>query len=83
MPVFISCKNGIFDSDELYKLSTVAAKFGGPYVKKVLVTTGLSRMNWGKQKQLKARAREMDIAIIDDFHVSDLHAKSSLLNAIK
>lgn len=83
VPVFISCKNGIFDSDELYKLSTVAAKFGGPYVKKVLVTTGLSRMNWGKQKQLKARAREMDIAIIDDFHVSDLHAKSSLLNAIK
>ncbi len=39
MPIFISCKNGCVDSDELYKLSTVAERFGGKYAKKILVMT--------------------------------------------
>lgn len=83
VPVFISCKNGIFDSDELYKLSIVAAQFGGPYVKKVLVSTGFDRLNKGKQKQLKARAGEMGISIIEDFHVNEENAKKALLKAIE
>ena len=34
---FISCKNGMVDSDELYTLNTVASRFGGRYAKKILV----------------------------------------------
>ncbi|MBR5535355.1 MAG: DUF1887 family protein [Clostridia bacterium] len=34
---FISCKNGMVESDELYKLRTVADRFGGRYAKKILV----------------------------------------------
>ncbi len=41
VPVFVSCKNGKIDMDELYKLDTVAARFGGKYAKKVLVATSL------------------------------------------
>lgn len=41
-PVFISCKNGNFFQEELFKLSAVAEKFGGKYVQKVLITNYLS-----------------------------------------
>ena len=41
-PIFISCKNGSFLPEELYKLSAVAKHFGGEYAKKVLVTNYLS-----------------------------------------
>ena len=41
-PVFISCKNGKFDDEELFKFSTVSEQFGGKYVKKALVTNYLS-----------------------------------------
>ena len=41
-PVFISCKNGKFTDEELFKFSTVAEEFGGKYVKKVLVTNYFS-----------------------------------------
>lgn len=39
VPIFISCKNGYVDENELYKLNSVAEKFGGPYVQKVLIAT--------------------------------------------
>ncbi len=38
-PIFISCKNGCVDSNELYKLNTVAQRFGGKYAKKILIMT--------------------------------------------
>lgn len=59
IPCFISCKNGSIDVEELYKLSTVAERFGGKYAKKILVASE----NWGSVAQ---RAKEMDIHIIDD-----------------
>ncbi|MBQ3004644.1 MAG: hypothetical protein IJD88_01815 [Clostridia bacterium] len=34
IPVFVSCKSSSVDSNELYKLNTIAEKFGGPYAKK-------------------------------------------------
>ncbi len=34
---FISCKNGLVDSNELYKLNTVANRFGGKYAEKIVV----------------------------------------------
>lgn len=61
IPVFISCKNGIEVSvDELYKLGTVADRFGGKYVKKVLVASRLMGDDF------KHRAEEMHIQVIDD-----------------
>ena len=47
VPVFVSCKNGYVDKDELYKLNAVATRFGGKYAKKVLVATSLVQKIWG------------------------------------
>lgn len=64
VPIFISCKNGIVTSDELYKLNTVAERFGGRYSKKVLVATSIS--DFGEQgKYLRQRAVDMNIKLIE------------------
>ena len=39
VPIFISCKNGNVDIDELYKLKTVTHRFGGMYAKGALIVT--------------------------------------------
>lgn len=64
-PVFISCKNGKFDVDELYKLFVVAQRFGGEYAKKGLFVTE-AITDTPKGKYLRARAKDMNIRIIDD-----------------
>lgn len=65
-PIFISCKNGKFESEELYKLSSVAGRFGVKYAKKILVATDLENaLDRRTIEYLKARARDMNIAIID------------------
>ncbi len=65
VPVFISCKNGFVASDELYKLDSVARRFGGRYAKKVLVATALDTM--GKAGEyLRQRARDMDIRLLEN-----------------
>ena len=71
VPVFISCKNGSVNEEELYKLNTVAERFGGKYAKKALVVTnyGRSRSNL---RYLYDRAAELKIRIIDD--VQDMTA---------
>lgn len=56
---FISCKNGITDSDELYKLSVVAKRFGGKYARKILVLT-----HFEPDQSFMERAKELDIRII-------------------
>ena len=63
LPVFISCKNGSVDSNELYKLNTVAKRFGGKYAKKVLVMTQFT-----PPKAFFARAQEMNIRVIKNVH---------------
>lgn len=69
VPVFISCKNGRFESEELYKLSSVADRFGTRYAKKILVATDLEHaVDSRNAKYLKARAAEMNIEIIDNVH---------------
>lgn len=62
VPVFVSCKNGLFTADELYKLSTVAQRFGGQEAKKVLIATSLDRMGPGAE-YLRQRARDMNIRL--------------------
>ena len=70
IPVFISCKSGLFDNDELYKLKTVASRFGDDYAKCVLVATSMERMEC-KEKFIRNRADDMKIRIIDDFDTMD------------
>lgn len=65
VPVFISCKNGIVTSDELYKLNTVAERFGGIYAKKVLVATAIDSLGEAG-KYLRQRAKDMNIRLLDD-----------------
>ena len=68
VPIFISCKNGSVDEDELYKLNTVAARFGGIYAKKVLVGTTLGKGNISRM-YFNKRADDMDIKIIEKVHL--------------
>ncbi len=70
VPVFVSCKNGFVDSDELYKLSTVAQRFGGPYAKKVLVATAIDSLGEAGE-YLRARAADMQIRLIENVQELD------------
>ncbi len=65
-PIFVSCKNGGVDANELYKLSVVAERFGGKYARKVLVASQ-SFDDTAQGRYLKLRADDMGIRIIDDF----------------
>lgn len=66
VPVFISCKNGNVDENELYKLHTVALRFGGPYARKILIATALSSMGDSARRALQQRAEDMRITLITD-----------------
>ena len=66
-PIFISCKNGSVNDDELYKLETVANRYGGLYVKKVLIATYLGKKTKSR-KYFKQRAKDMRINLIDSVH---------------
>ncbi len=65
VPVYISCKNGFFDANELYKLDTVAKHFGGEYAKKVLVTTELDKLG-ERAEYLRARMQDMSIRCVEN-----------------
>ncbi len=70
VPVFISCKNGVVTSDELYKLDTVAKRFGAHYSKKVLVATALDSLGEAA-RYLRQRADDMGIRIIENVQEMD------------
>ena len=79
VPVFISCKNGFVDSDELYKLNTVAQHFGGPYAKMVLVANAIPDSDAGEY--LRERLRTMDIQLVENVHkMTDEELRLELLN---
>lgn len=82
VPVFVSCKNGFVGDDELYKLNTVASRFGGRYAKKVLVATHLGKKGEGA-KYFRQRAKDMNIILIDDAHLlNDEQFEQSLRNIV-
>lgn len=56
---FISCKNGMVDSNELYKLNVVAERFGGRYAEKILVISSFE-----PDRSFMERANELGIRII-------------------
>lgn len=64
--LFISCKNGEIGEEELYKLNTVASRFGGKYARKMLVATDLERKSPSSVRAFLQRAKDMDIYIVQD-----------------
>lgn len=80
VPVFVSCKNGIVTSDELYKLNTVAERFGGRYSQKVLITTALNSLGEAGE-YLRQRAADMNIKLIENIqNLSDDELARKLRN---
>lgn len=80
VPVFISCKNGQFNSNELYKLRSVAERFGSGHAKKVLVATCMDREHPTVQHFCQ-RAEDMKIKIVDDLtELSDREIEKLLRN---
>jgi hypothetical protein len=71
-PLFISCKNGNV-AEELYKLNTVAERFGGPYARKMLIVADLERKGKAASRALELRARDMGIYLVTD--AADLTAE--------
>ena len=65
-PVFISCKNGDVPGIELYKLNTVAERFGGKHAKKILIATNFERESQNSERAYIQRAKDMDITFITD-----------------
>ena len=62
-PLFISCKNGDVDEEEVYKLHTVAERFGGPGAKMLLVATDYDEKQHRHPVQ---RMRDMGISLISN-----------------
>ena len=66
MPLFVSCKNGDVKEEELYKLNTVATRFGGPCAPKMLIATDLSNQKPGSCDSLVQRGLDMGIFLVPD-----------------
>lgn len=90
IPVFISCKNGQITTDELYKLNSVANKFGKKYSKKVLVMNDIYKMNSSGTKKnyskeykslIRARAKDLGISVIENcYRADDQSLTKALIN---
>lgn len=63
-PIFISCKNGKIPEIELYKLCTVADRFGGKRAKKVLIATNFEREDDRSERAYIQRTRDMGVTFI-------------------
>ncbi len=82
VPVFISCKNGIVETDELYKLNTVARRFGGKYASQALFASDLSRIR-RTAPFFKSRASDMKICVVDNVcRMSDGEIKRALKSLV-
>ena len=81
VPVFVSCKNGAVDSGELYKLNTVAGRFGGKYAKKALIATALNPELPASQYFIQ-RAEEMNIRVITNFQDLDSNGVNKLMRSL-
>ena len=83
-PLFISCKNGNVEEAELYKLSSVAERFGGKYARKMLVLTDSSHFDYAYFEAVKQRAKEMNIFIIPNAaKLNNAGWKNAFMDALK
>ncbi len=79
VPVFASCKNGVVKPEELYKLNSVAERFGGKYAKKVLIATSVPHNDGGKY--FRQRAVDMSIRLVEiDRNTTDEELADKLEN---
>lgn len=84
VPLFVSCKNGEVDENELYKMHSVATHFGGPDAKKLLVATNLKIAEGKSIDKFTQRAEDMGIHIIacaKDLEKTDW--RKAFINAFK
>ena len=63
VPLFVSCKHGNVEEDELYKLTAVAERFGGPYAKKMLIATDIGKVG-ASLEAFRLRAKDMGIHLV-------------------
>ncbi len=78
-PIFVSCKNGGVEEVELYKLNTVAARFGNRYAKKLLVCSGLNKKGQGLE-YFRSRAEELGVVLVEKAHkMTDKELLTTLL----
>lgn len=64
-PLFVSCKNGDIEEEEIYKLHTVATRFGGPHARKMLIATAIGN-GLPEDRPLRKRAEDMAITLVTD-----------------
>ena len=62
-PVFVSCKSGDVDEEELYKLHAVTTYFGGMEAQKVLIATNYEKP---MPSAFTQRAKDMDVRLVTD-----------------
>lgn len=85
IPVFISCKNGNIETDELYKLDAVANRFGHEYAKTALASTiffdedHYSYDGDTAVMNLKNRADDMGIRLLSRLHQASAERFEKLL----
>ncbi|MBO5935263.1 MAG: hypothetical protein J6Q94_07210 [Clostridia bacterium] len=84
IPYFISCKNGKFTAEELYKLNTIKNKFGTIYGKMFIITTDFDNSSDEYALEyLQQRADDMGITIIKNVHLmSDEEFEKKLLKKL-
>ncbi|MBQ9996108.1 MAG: hypothetical protein IJP32_07045 [Clostridia bacterium] len=90
VPVFVSCKNGSVETDELYKLNTVAKKFGVGYAKCALAATAFldpeDRAYSGDaaSANIKGRADDMNVRVIGAINrMSAEELENALVNLVR
>jgi len=66
IPLFISCKNGTIGEEELYKLGTVASRFGSPYARKMLIATDLEQKSPQANRAFIQRAKDMRVYLVPE-----------------
>lgn len=65
IPIFISCKNGAFDAQELYKLDAVCNRFGAKYGRKIVIASDFDEIGTPEGREyIENRARDMGIKLI-------------------
>lgn len=84
IPYFISCKNGKFTAEELYKLNTIKNKFGTVYGKMFIITTDFDNSSDEYSLEyLQQRADDMGITIIKNVHLmTDEEFEKKLLKTL-
>ncbi|MBQ9929257.1 MAG: DUF1887 family protein [Oscillospiraceae bacterium] len=82
-PVFISCKIGQIQEIEPYKLWTVAERFGGKRVRKMLIASNFDRYDEKSELAFLNRAKEMGITFIANAtQMSDMDWRNMLKNMV-